>query len=39
LSSRARELIMEMDDSIPRGIALGQMEIISKIVDDELKTR
>jgi hypothetical protein len=37
-SSKARELIIEMDDSMPRWIALGQMEIISKIVGDELKT-
>jgi hypothetical protein len=38
LSSRARELIMEMDDSMPRWMAVGQFDIITKIVDDELKT-
>jgi len=32
LSSRARELIMEMDDSMPRWMAVGQIDIITKIV-------
>jgi hypothetical protein len=38
LTSRARGLIMEMSDAMPRWIMVGQFEIISKIVEDELKT-
>ena len=38
LSSKVRGLIMEMDDSMPRWRGLGQFEIISKLVDDELKS-
>ena len=37
LGSRVRALIMEMDDSMPRWRALPQMEIIMKILHDELK--
>jgi hypothetical protein len=38
MTSRARALIMEMDDSMPRWMVLGQFDIIAKIVEDELKT-
>jgi hypothetical protein len=37
LSSKVRGLIMEMDDSMPRWRGVGQFEIISKLIEDELK--
>lgn len=37
LSSKVRGLIMEMDDSMPRWRGVGQFEIMSKPVEDELK--
>ena len=36
---RARELILEMDDSMPRWMAGGQLLVINKILHDDLKTR
>lgn len=37
LSSKVRGLIMEMDDSMPRWRGVGQFEVISRLVEDELK--
>jgi len=39
-ASRARELILAMADSMPRWVALGQLLLIDKVLnDDDLKER
>lgn len=37
MTSKARELILDMDDSMPRWEVLEQLMVISKILDDDLK--
>ena len=36
MTSKARELILDMDDSMPRWEVLGQLMVISKILEDDL---
>ena len=36
---RSRELILEMDDSMPRWMAVGQLLVIDKILRDDLNSR
>jgi hypothetical protein len=36
---KARELILEMHDSMPRWMAVGQLLVIDKILRDDLNSR